>query len=145
MRFYKGVPLAIVPDNLKSAVFKVCKYEPALNENFNAFAVHYGIAVIPERSRHPKDKAHVENIVKITYQSIYANLPEKYTITLSELNQAIMSSLEKQNNRILTGRDYSRSDPMHLELPSLHPLPESYYEMRKIKQVTVMKKGHVPK
>ncbi len=143
LRFYKGVPLAIVPDNLKSAVFKACKYEPALNENFNAFAAHYGIAVVPARSRHPKDKAHVENIVKITYQSIYANLPEKYTLTLSELNQAIMASLEKLNNRILTGRDYSRSDQMQLELPSLHPLPESYYEMRKIKQVTVMKNGHV--
>lgn len=35
--YFKGVPLAIVPDNLKSAVFKANKYEPELNENFRSF------------------------------------------------------------------------------------------------------------
>jgi transposase len=142
-RYFNGVTLAIVPDNLKSAVFKACKYEPQLNENFRAFADHYGVAILPARARKPQDKAHVENMVKIVYQNIYIHLPEKELLTLKELNKAILISLEKLNSGLLTGRNYSRKDQMQLELPSLQPLPEKFYEMRTIKQVTVMKNGHV--
>ena len=60
IHYFKGVPLAIVPDNLKSAVFKANRYEPQLNDNFRSFAEHYGIAILPARSRKPRDKAHVE-------------------------------------------------------------------------------------
>lgn len=143
LRYFEGVPLGIVPDNLKSAVFKACRFEPQLNENFLAFADHYGIAILPARSRKPQDKAHVENMVRITYQKIYIHLPEKVILTLKELNEAIHSSLKKLNDGLLTGRNYSRSDQMLLERPSLQPLPEKYYEMRTVKQLTVMKNGHV--
>ena len=74
--YFKGVPLAIVPDNLKSAVQKASRYEPIVNENFKAFADHYGTVILPARSRKPQDKAHVENMVKLSYQKIYTNLPE---------------------------------------------------------------------
>lgn len=143
LRYFKGSPLAIVPDNLKSAVFKSNNYEPELNENFKAFAEHYGIAILPARSRKPQDKAHVENMVKITYQRIYTNVPEGKIYPLTELNDVIKQSLCTHNDTLLTGRDCSRTDQWLLELPSLHPLPESHYEMRKIKQLTVMKNGHV--
>lgn len=143
LRYFKGVPLAIVPDNLKSAVFKANKYEPQLNENFSSFADHYGIAILPARARKPQDKAHVENMVKITYQRIYTNLPEKDIYPLPALNQAIADLLLEHNQTTLTGRDCSRADQLILELPSLQPLPQTSYEMRKIKQVTVMKNGHI--
>ena len=42
MLYYGGVPQAIVPDNLKSAVTQSSKYEPLLNETFEDFALHYG-------------------------------------------------------------------------------------------------------
>lgn len=77
LRYFKGVPLAIVPDNLKSAVFKASNFEPTLNENFKAFADHYGIAILPARSRKPQDKAHVENMVKITYQKFILTFPSR--------------------------------------------------------------------
>ena len=34
LHFYGGVPLAIVPDNLRSVVTKASKYEATLNDNF---------------------------------------------------------------------------------------------------------------
>jgi len=142
-RFFKGVPLAIVPDNLKSAVFKADKYEPDLNKNFSAFASHYGASVLPARSRKPQDKAHVENMVKITYQRIYTSLPEKTLLTLEQLNEQIRKHLAVHNDTLLTGKTCSRTDQWILELPSLHPLPVQGYEMRKIKQATVMKNGHI--
>jgi transposase len=143
LHFYDGVPLGIVPDNLKSAVFKASKYEPIVNENFKSFADHYGAAVLPTRSRKPKDKAHVENMVKISYQNIYANIPDRSILPLNELNEEIKKYLKILNNVTLTGKEYSRFDQWKMEKTLLHPLQETRYEIRKIKQVTVMKNGHV--
>jgi transposase len=143
LRYFEGVPLAIVPDNLKSAVFKASSYEPILNENFKAFADHYGTTILPARSRMPQDKAHVENMVKISYQQIYTNLPEKEIMPLSELNAAIRVHLAALNDRPLTGRECSRTDQWMMELPTLQALPEKSYEIRKIKLVTVTKFCHV--
>jgi transposase len=143
LRYFKGVPLAIVPDNLKSAVFKASNYEPIVNENFKAFADHYGMAILPARSRKPQDKAHVENMVKIAYQRIYANLPEKAIMPLTSLNDQIWHHLTTHNDATLTGKECSRTDQWMMELSSLHPLAPAGYEMRKIKQITVMKNGHV--
>lgn len=143
LRYFNGVPLAIVPDNLKSAVVKVSKYEPVVNENFKAFADHYGTVILPARSRKPQDKAHVENMVKLSYQKIYANLPEKQIIPLNELNKQIGQHLTALNDATLTNKECSRTDQWMMELSSLQPLPATGYELRKIKQVTVSKFGHV--
>lgn len=143
LHYFKGAPLAIVPDNLKSAVFKANNYEPALNENFKAFAEHYGIAILPARSRKPQDKAHVENMVKLSYQRIYSCMPEKQVLPLQELNVAMHQLLNQSNDTVLTGRDCSRTDQWIMELTSLQALAPTRYEMRKIKQVTVMKFYHV--
>lgn len=143
LHFFKGVPLAIVPDNLKSAVFKANRYEPELNENFRSFAEHYGIAILPARSRKPRDKAHVENMVKLAYQSIYTNIPETEVVSLAQLNARIYKHLSTFNSKLLTGKNCSRRDQWLLELPTLQTLADTKYEMRKIKQVTVMKNGHI--
>jgi transposase len=63
--YFGGVPQAIVPDNLKSAVKKSSRYEPSINEVFLDFAEHYSTAVLPARAHRPKDKALVEGMVKI--------------------------------------------------------------------------------
>ena len=143
LHFFQGVPLGIVPDNLKSAVFKASKYEPILNENFKAFADHYGTAVLPTRARRPKDKALVENMVKLSYQNIYANIPDRQILPLDLLNVEIRKHLQAFNNGLLTGKDCSRHSQWLMEKTLLHPLPPSGYEMRRIRQATVMKNGHV--
>lgn len=72
--YYGGVPQAIVPDNLKSAVTKANRHEPTINEEFSRFAEHYGMVVDPARVRKPRDKAPVENAVKLTYKDIFTAL-----------------------------------------------------------------------
>jgi transposase len=143
LHFFKGVPLAIVPDNLKAAVLKASNYEPVVNENFKGFADHYGIAILPARSRKPQDKAHVENMVKLSYQKIYSRLPENQIMPLNELNMHIATHLSQLNDAPLTGKECCRTDQWVMELTSLNPLAEKKYEMRTIKQLTVMKNGHV--
>ena len=48
--------MAIVPDNLKSAVLRSDRNEPVINEDFEAFAEHYGCAVYPARVVTPRTR-----------------------------------------------------------------------------------------
>lgn len=144
LHYYGGVPAAIVPDNLKSAVIKSSKYEPVLNDTFADFAQHYNTAILPARAYRPRDKALVENAVRILYTRIYAKLRGKYFFSLEELNIAIRKELEEHNGLILTGRNYSRRQQFEdVERATLLPLPELRYELKKTLFVTVMKSGHV--
>jgi transposase len=142
--FFGGAPSAIVPDNLKSAVTKSSRYEPQLNENFEAFADHYGVSVLPARTYKPKDKALVEGAVKIAYNRIYTSLHGRIFTTLKELNDAIWELLEKHNGLKFQGRDYSRQEQFdEMEKLALQKLPDARFEMRKQVMITVMKNGHV--
>lgn len=144
LHFFGGVPQAIVPDNLKSAVRKSNRYEPHLNENFEAFAEHYGMAVLPARVYKPKDKALVEGAVKITYIRIYTNLHGKEFTSLADLNQAILGHLENHNLTRFHGRTYSRMEQfIEMEKETLQPLHPMRFEMRETAIVTVMKNGHI--
>ena len=74
LHFFGGAPMAIVPDNLKAAVTRSDRNEPVINEDFAAMAEFYDMAVFPARARRPKDKALVENAVKLMYRSVYADI-----------------------------------------------------------------------
>jgi transposase len=141
--YFGGTTLALVPDNLKSAVTKTDKYEPAINENFKCFADQYGTAVLPARSRKPQDKAHVENMVKLAYQRIYARLPSDKTFTLNELNEEICKYLSEHNETVIKGLGESRKERWMIEKIVLNPLPERRYEVKTIRLVTVHKSCHV--
>lgn len=144
LHFFGGVPSAIVPDNLKSAVTKTSRYEPQLNENFEAFADHYGMSVLPARTYKPKDKSLVEGAVKIIYNRIYTNLYGRVFSLLKELNEAILENLEKHNGLNFQGRNYSRKEQFEeMEKFALQELPDERFEMRQQAIVTVMKNGYV--
>lgn len=144
LHFCGGVPAAIVPDNLKSAVTKSSKYEPTLNETFLDFAQHYGTTILPARSYRPRDKALVENAVKIVYSRIYATIRSTTYHSLEALNKAIHAALEAHNNAYLKGRNYSRRQQFEeVERAALTPLPPLRYEMKRCLYATVAKNGHV--
>ena len=144
LKYYGGAPSAIVSDNLKSAVIKSDKYEPTLNESFDDFASHYGMAVLPAGPYKPKHKALVEGAVKIIYTRIYARYRDHEFYTLEELNKAIWEALEEHNNKFMQGRKYSRREIFsELERQELSPLPLLPYELKKKRIVTVLKDGHV--
>jgi transposase len=144
LHYYGGVPAAIVPDNLKSAVIKSSKYEPVLNETFADFAEHYSTTILPARAYRPQDKALVEGAVKIIYTRIYAKLRNQQYFTLDELNKAVLIALEEHNSTLLRGRNYSRRQQFEeVERQTLAPLPPLRYELKKQLFATVMKNGHV--
>ena len=63
--YFGCAPKIVVPDCLKSAVSRACRYEPDINPTYADMASHYGVCVIPARPARPKDKAKVENGVLI--------------------------------------------------------------------------------
>ena len=144
LHYYGGVPAAIVPDNLRSAVTKSNKYEPTINETFSDFAEHYNTTILPARAYKPKDKALVEGAIKIIYTRIYAKIRDVKFYSLEELNKAIAVALEEHNNQLVTGRDYSRRQQFdEIEKATLLPLPSFRYEFKRQQYSTVMKNGHV--
>ena len=144
LHYYGGVPAAIVPDNLKSAVTKSSKYEPTLNETFADFAEHYGTTILPARAYKPRDKALVENAVRLVYTRIYAKIRGTAYFTLEDLNTAVKIALEQHNDAPLKGRNYSRRQQYEeVERTALQPLPPLRYELKKQLFATVMKNGHV--
>ncbi|MFC2126642.1 IS21 family transposase [Bacteroidota bacterium] len=144
IHFFGGVPKALVPDNLKSAVHKANKYEAELNESFRDMANHYNTAVLPARSNKPRDKAIVENTVKQVYRRIFAPLRNRQFFSLQQLNEAIAELLASHNKSLFQGECYSRQDRFDAdEKPLLQPLPQDRYEIREYLQLTVMKNSHI--
>ncbi|MCG8473894.1 MAG: IS21 family transposase [Cytophagales bacterium] len=144
MRFFGGVPTAVVPDNLKSAVAKSCKYEPEINRSLKDFARHYGCVVCPTRSYSPQDKALVENAVNLAYQRIYYPMREMTFFSLKDLNEEIRNRLKDYNDHILQRKGASRRELfLSLEKEYLKPLPSSGFELIEYRRAKVQKIGYV--
>lgn len=127
-QFLGGVPELLVPDNLKSAVTRACRYESQLNTTYAEMARHYQVAVLPARPYKPKDKAKAEAAVLLVERWILARLRHQTFFTLRSLNQAIGELLEDLNRRPFQGREESRRDLFAaIDRPVLRPLPETPY------------------
>jgi transposase len=144
LHFYGGVPQAIVPDNLRSAVTKASKYEAQLNNDFAAFAEHYHTFGFPTRAYKPKDKALVEGAVKIIYTTIFSKIDQQVYYSIVDLNTDILLHLQVHNGSLLTGQKYSRRQQFEeLEKQTLQPLNPYLFELMTTQLSTVNKYGHV--
>lgn len=129
LAFFGGVPEVLVPDNLKSGVKSPDRYEPDLNPTYQKFAEHYGVGVIPARSKKPKDKAKVETGVQVVERWILAPLRHHTFFSVAELNQAMKPLLDEVNNRPMKHLEASRYELfVELDQPAASPLPLEPYE-----------------
>jgi transposase len=126
-----GSPKIVVPDNLKAAVVKTDRYEPELNRLMVDFANHYRFAVVPARAAHPKDKAKVENQVRIIYSRVYAKLRDLRFFSLEALNAALLEKTMEHNQTRMQRTDYSRQEKFLAdERQLLTPLPPIEFEVK---------------
>jgi transposase len=139
-----GATEVLVPDNLKSAIVKANSYEPDVNRAMEDFANHYKTTVIPARARKPKDKALVENQVKLIYTRIYAKLRNLQFFDLASINKAVKEKTREHNQTRMQQKPYCReekflADEKHLLLP----LPEEPFELKYYRELKVAKNNHV--
>jgi transposase len=144
IRAVGGVPAAIVPDNLKSAVKHAHRYSADHNEVFSDFAAHYGTSIFAARAAAPRDKALVEGAVRIIYQEVFAPLRNHLFTAIADLNTAIVPLTAALNGRTLSRRDCSRQDLLQQhERPFLRPLPPTEYPYRQFRELKVPRDYHV--
>ena len=63
VEYFGGATTLWVPDQLRSAITRPCRYEPDVNRSYEDLAAHYGAVVIPARPRKPRDKSIVSRYV----------------------------------------------------------------------------------
>lgn len=142
--YFGCVPHLLVPDNLKSGVTQACYYEPEINPTYADLASHYGVAVLPARPRHPRDKAKVEAGVLIAKRWILAALRHRTFYSLEELNKAIRELLEQLNARLLRKMKKSRRQLFdELDRPAAKALVDEPYQLADWKKATVNIDYHI--
>lgn len=142
--YFGGAPQSLKCDNMRQAVTKACKYEPQFTEMIRNWALHNNIYLQAARVRKPRDKAHVENEVKITYSRIYAPLRDKTFYSIEELNAAIIEQLKKHHRKQLQKKDISRQQLFEQqEKEALQTLPDQPYSMKYEAKSKVQRNYHV--
>lgn len=139
-----GVAKCLVPDNLKAAIIKASRYDPDINEVLLDFANHYCTTVLPARVAKPKDKALVENQVKIIYTRVYAKLRNMQFFDLESLNKAIKEKVCIHNQTRMQKKPWSREEKFLAEEKHLlTPLPVEPFEIKHYKVLKVAKNNHI--
>jgi transposase len=127
--YFGGVPMALVPDQLKSGVSNSCRYEPTAQRTYEELAQHYGTTVLPARPLHPRDKAKVEVAVQIAQRWLLARIRNEVFHSLGALNARLRELLDDLNGREM--RRYGKSRRAlfeEIERAALRPLPATRFE-----------------
>ncbi len=128
VEYFGGATTLWVPDQLKSAITRPCRYEPDVNRSYEDLAAHYGAVVVPARPRKPRDKAVVESGVLVAQRWILARLRDQTFFELGALNRAIRVGLDELNDRPMKKLGVSRRALYEqLDRPALRPLPTARY------------------
>ena len=138
VEYFGGATALWVPDQLKSAITRPCRYEPDVNRTYEDLADHYGAVVVPARPRKARDKAAVENAVLLAQRWILARLRDQTFFELGALNRAIRVLLDALNDRPLKKLGVSRRALYEqLDRPALRPLPATRYVLARWKPCRV--------
>jgi transposase len=144
LAFYGGSPSTILCDNLKTAVIRPSRYEPVFTEVCNQLGEHYGTTFSATRPYSPRDKAMVEQAVRIVYSAVYAPLRNHVFTSLQSLNTAIREQIILLNHKPYKNTAYSRwyfFDQQERSL--LRQLPTEVFSPKKVVILTVQRNYHV--
>lgn len=142
--FFGGVARMLVPDQLKSAVTRACRYDPDINRTYAELAAHYGTAVLPARPGKPRDKAKVEVGVQVVQRWILARLRNETFFTLEALNARIAELVAELNARTMRKYGCSREQLFErAERAALLPLPAEAFTFAEFRRAKVNIDYHV--
>lgn len=141
---FGGTPKVTVPDCLKTGVIKTHLYDPDLNPSYADMATYYNTAIVPARTRKPKDKAIVEGAVKLVMRLLRWKYRKHTFTSLNEINEALTSVTDAINDKIHTRFKVSRYQRwQRVEKEALGSLPAQSYEYTETKTATVHPDCHI--
>lgn len=134
--YFGGVPLTVVPDNLKAAVLKASWTEPLVNRSYRQLAEHYGFLVSACPPKQPRAKGGVENDVKYVKRNFWPLfLEQQFSLgrevpRYDELVQRLEAwSRDVAETRIIRGVGRSPREIFETEeRASLKGLPDSRWD-----------------
>lgn len=137
-----GVPRILTIDNLKAAVTKADWFDPELNPKIDAFARHYGLAILPTRPYTPRHKGKVERGVAYVQDNalkgrIFPSL-EAQNVHLREWEQSVADQRLHGTTRQQVKKIF-----LEAEKAALLPLPAERFPYYQEAQRSVHRDGHV--
>ena len=144
-RYFGGVPVCTVCDNLKTGVVKHPREgDIILQGDYERLGEYYGTAIMPARVRRPKDKASAEGSVRIIATAIMARLRNSQYSSFDALKYDISIKLKELNSTVMEKKGISRADALKLEATSLQPLPVIPFSLKEWKyEVKVAPNSHI--
>jgi len=141
--YFAGVPQRIVIDNLKAAIVKAIRDDPAVQISYQECALHYGFRVAPCRVRTPEHKGKVEqggvHYVKRNF------LGGRKPTSLSQANQDVLGWCKTTAG--LRRHGTTKQQPLkrfqEVEQAQLQPLPQTAYDLVVWKQLTLHRDCYV--
>lgn len=139
-----GVPRAVVPDCLKSAVLENDGWEPVINPLFQKVMDHYHTVCLPARPGEPKDKAPAEGAVPLIYRQILSRLSDQVFSGRQEMLQWWQKRVDDINVAAFQKLPGSRSIRFQeIDKPALKSLPETRFSVLVFSNQTVASTGVV--
>lgn len=144
LEFIGGAPRLIVPDQTRALIARPDRYDPTPNALVDELCAHYGVAVLPARPAHPRDKPKVEVAVQVVERWILARLRNRRFFRLAELDAAIAELLVDLNSRAFRKLPGNRMEAFRaLDAPALRALPAQRMRILRRKQARVNIDYHV--
>ncbi|MDN5764000.1 MAG: IS21 family transposase [Microlunatus sp.] len=144
--FYGGVTQIIVPDNPTTSTHQRARgdSERVVNARYQQLADHYQCAVVPARSKKPRDKAAAENAVNVVNKRVIGYLEGEVWTTLDELNEAIDERVEEVNHELRRADGTTRWEQFVAEEAEvLAVLPTATFEEVTWKEVKAGRNYHI--
>jgi len=133
--FFGGVPLKVVPDNLKAAIIKASYHDPLVNRAYRMLAEHYGFTISPTLPYTPRHKGGVENDIKFIKNNFWPCFKEKELAKgrdipcSDDINKELDAWTREVDERIVRGVGTSPLDLFDLEEKNaLRNLPEKRWD-----------------
>lgn len=141
--YFGGVPEQVVIDNLKAAIVKAVRDDPAVQASYQECALHYGFRLVPCRVRTPQPKGKVEqggvHYVKRNF------LGGREPSLISRANQEVLVWCETTAG--LRRHGTTKEQPLkrfeETEQARLQSLPQTPYELAVWKQLILNRDCYV--
>lgn len=144
--FFTGVTQIVVPDNPTTSTHQrhQGEAERVVNARYQQLADHYQCAVVPARSRKPRDKAAVENAVNVVNKRVIGYLEGEVWTSLEELNEAIEERVAEVNHDLRRADGTTRWEQFTAEeQPLLAALPATRFEEVEWKEFKAGRNYHI--
>jgi transposase len=134
--YFGGIPVSVIPDNLKAAVMKASWEDPLVNRSYRQLAEHYGFLISVCPPRRPRAKGGVENDIKYVKHNFWPLFVEQQrergqeVPRYDELVQSLpLWTAEVSERRIVRGVGRSPREIFECEEhAALRPLPPERWD-----------------